>query len=401
MKNISSQILEIAKGCKLDGTVMTRADLAYELQDFGITEDTAEISILVNKAYETYKDKCLITSFVTNDKTRSLIDTYSVLNNIDNNVDATFKSISQHTNNSKASLQKLEKNIDKILKSEGCSNEISLSATLSGAQGAINIQNTANTAYEQYNNLVGYYETAKSDVKASMIDFIFLREHINELFIKYSMELIDIFGDSIQTVAPEIFDFDSVEWLDVKGMLDTIRLEYDTIANSCANLISSISDNFNSTLRESVSAYKSAGNRGVGLALAGLNLISHYIDSDAQTTALKQDLLKFQNKIVKDAITIKGDLGRLFVIYRTVNELYIPKADAFCKFADQVMSPELTHLIDTLYSTPELRDIKEKRDAVISSLKNAENRLLDTQLNIDIYTANCENYKLLLNSNKK
>lgn len=206
-------------------------------------------------------------------------------------------------------------------------------------------------------------------------------------------------ASAAKVIDPRFFDYDSVEWLDVKGMLEAVRLEYDSISSTCAAIIGEITDSFSAILKSSASLYRSTGSRSTGLVLAGLNMLGHYMDVSTKTTVLRQELVKFTDKIKKDAVTIKTDMSRLFVIYRTLNELYIPKAEAFFKYADKVLAPEFDRLVASLYSTPELQAAKRSRDAMLEEYKNLQQKIIDEQFNVDVYTASIEANGKLLEAN--
>lgn len=85
-------------------------------------------------------------------------------------------------------------------------------------------------------------------------------------------KLIDIYGDSIKMVSPDLFDFKRIEWLDVDEMLKYVELEYNKFSENCAALMGDISNSFRASLQNSLQAYKSVsnGNKSLGLAMAGL-----------------------------------------------------------------------------------------------------------------------------------
>lgn len=66
---IYQKIYDIASQLLKENAVYTRADLAYELQDFGIKADSFEIGMLVWKAYKYFNDNEAIRhSFYDNEK---------------------------------------------------------------------------------------------------------------------------------------------------------------------------------------------------------------------------------------------------------------------------------------------------------------------------------------------
>lgn len=57
--------------------------------------------------------------------------------------------------------------------------------------------------------------------------FLSRTEVIGTVYRDYALKLIDIYGDSIKMVSPDLFDFKRIEWLDVDEMLKYVELEYN------------------------------------------------------------------------------------------------------------------------------------------------------------------------------
>lgn len=396
------QIKKIADRQKNSSSVITRADLAFELKPLGILQDSVDVSRLVYEAYCHYNnDESIERAFVTNDR-KSIVDSYELCSAAELMDIQTISYIAEgHCGRSADSLKVLEEKLKDVMGNSGNGRSSDIMSVITGAQGGKNIMAAVNTAYDKYQKLVGAYDWAVGDVKAVMSDFVFLREQVNAQFQKYSLALVDIFGNSVKTVAPEIFDYDAVEYLDVKGMMDAVRLEYDTLSSTCSALIDAVNNNFSKSVKDSVNLYKSAGgDRVTGLVLAALGMAGHYLDAAGQTAAVSQDFERFKDKIKKDAFTIKGDMGRLYVIYRTISELYIPKSEAFYRYADEVLTPEFDSLLESLYSTPELKFRKENRDNLLQKFHENQNRLIDDQLNIDIYSSSIAANRQIIDSSR-
>lgn len=393
-EKILSKIRDIAVKLNHDGAVYTRADLAYELKTCGIANDSIEVSRLVCEAFSRFGNDAIKTSFLTNDGKHTVVDAYMAAFQDDKDSEDVFSIVKMHLDRSGKSLSKVTSNVGVAGKAAASSSEFM--SFLTGTKGAADVRVSASRAFEKYSAMIGTYENAKADVQLVMTDFIFLRERVADMFMQYSMALVDIFGDSVKVIAPSLFDFNTVEWLDVQTMLKSMRLEYDTIATSCSVLVSEIEDDFSSSLKKSSALYRSAGNRFAGLALAGLNLLGHYIDSGQKTAVLKQEFVKFSDKIKKDAVAIKGDMKRLFLIYRTLDELYIPKAEAFFKYAGNVFNEKFSRLMDSIYSTPDLKKLKVERDKILDEYRRVQDRIMDAQLNIGIYQASVDSNQRLL-----
>lgn len=395
---IYQKIYDIASQLLKENAVYTRADLAYELQDFGIKADSFEIGMLVWKAYKYFNDNEAIRhSFYDNEKKDPLVDEYRTDYLIETNDNTSlFPLLQQKLAKGNQALNQLENTVTQTLREQAVSGSISTLNTLTGTQGIVKVKNEATAVFNLYSELVGNYDDAKHQIQAVTTDFVKLRGQICDTYRQYALVLTDAFGDSIKTVSPELFDFDSIEWLDVHGMLQNVKLDYDKINEKCSTLMSSITDSFAQSLKTASQSYKAAGCKQIGLVLAGLNMVSHYIDAGQKTAELKQDLLTLKNSVKHDVTLIKGDMGRLFVIYKTLNDLYIPQAEAFCRFSKQVLSSEWQQLTQALYADTDIQSLKEERDEALESYKNLEREMTDEQLNIDYYTTRIEECRQLL-----
>ena len=395
---IYQKIYDIASQLLKENAVYTRADLAYELQDFGIKADSSEIGMLVWEAYKRFNDnEAIRRSFYDNEKKDPLVDEYRTDYLIEtNDIPSLFPLLRQKLTNGNHALSQLENIVTQTLREQTVSGSIGALNTLTGTQGVVKVKNEATAVFNLYSELVGNYDDAKHQIQAVTTDFVKLRGQICDTYRQYALVLTDAFGDSIKTVSPELFDFDSIEWLDVHGMLQNVKLDYDKINEKCSTLMSSITDSFAQSLKTASQSYKAAGSKQIGLVLAGLNMVSHYIDAGQKTAELKQDLLTLKNSVKHDVTLIKGDMGRLFVIYKTLNDLYIPQAEAFCRFSKQVLSGEWQQLTQALYADTDIQSLKEERDEALESYKTLEREMTDEQLNIDYYTTRIEECRQLL-----
>lgn len=395
---IYQKIYDIASQLLKENAVYTRADLAYELQDFGIKADSSEIGMLVWEAYKRFNDnKAIRRSFYDNEKKDPLVDEYRTDYLIEtNDIPSLFPLLQQKLTNGNHALSQLENIVTQTLREQTVSGSIGALNTLTGTQGGVKVKNEATAVFNLYSELVGNYDDAKHQIQAVTTDFVKLRGQICDTYRQYALVLTDAFGDSIKTVSPELFDFDSIEWLDVHGMLQNVKLDYDKINEKCSTLMSSITDSFAQSLKTASQSYKAAGSKQIGLVLAGLNMVSHYINAGQKTAELKQDLLTLKNSVKHDVTLIKGDMGRLFVIYKTLNDLYIPQAEAFCRFSKQILSGEWQRLTQALYANTDIQPLKEERDEALESYKTLEREMTDEQLNIDYYTTRIEECRQLL-----
>ena len=210
--------------------------------------------------------------------------------------------------------------------------------------------------------------------------------------------LIDAFGDSVKAIAPQLFDFDSIEWLDTQQMLQNVKLDYDQITEHCSILMSSISESFSQSLKQASNSYRSAGSKQAGLLLAGLNMVSHYIDASSRTSELKEELLTLKNRVKHDVTLVKGDLSRLLVIYKTLNDLFIPQSEAFCQYSDQVLQGEWQQIVDSIYKNPNIQSLKQQRDKILDQCREVEAGIADAETNLAYYTAHIDKCNTLLSN---
>ncbi|MCQ2219369.1 MAG: hypothetical protein MJZ33_12965 [Paludibacteraceae bacterium] len=100
----------------------------------------------------------------------------------------------------------------------------SLLSVIMGTKGVENVKNEATQAVELYGKLINVYDEAKDGVKEVAHDFVDLRTEILRVYEKYAQMLVDFYGDSIKRVAPSLFDFDSIEYLDTAQMFEKVQL---------------------------------------------------------------------------------------------------------------------------------------------------------------------------------
>lgn len=400
-QKIYRKIYDMARQLQKDSAIYTRADVAYELRDFGVEKDSFDVEKLVWETYEHFNEDAVIgQAFYDNEKKRPLVSggrLDHLMETADDN--ALFPLLQHELERGGGSLQVLERAVTQVMDGAVLAKAgQDVLGTVVGTQGVSKVRNEATAVFNGYSGLVGRYDDAKGQVKYLMADFVKLRTRICDAYRRYAMTLTDAFGDSIKAVEPRLFDFDSVEWLDVQGMLQQVKLDYDRITEKCSVLMSDISDSFSQSLNAASNSYRSAGSKKAGLMLAALNMVSHYADAAQKTTEMKQELLLLKNSVKHDVTLVKGDLGRLVVIYKTLNDLYIPQSEVFCRFSNQVFTTEWQKLTDMLYAGAQAKAMKQHRDELLDEVKELEKDMADEEMNISYYTSHIDECKQLLGS---
>ena len=258
-----------------------------------------------------------------------------------------------------------------------------------GTNGVKEVKSKASSMFDKYTKMVEAYHYAEDSVRGNIEDFTSLRTDIGTTYRDYALKLIDIYGDSIKMVSPDLFDFKRIEWLDVDEMLKYVELEYNKLSDKCVALMGEISDSFRTSLQSSLQSYKSLsnGNKSLGLAMAGLTMLDHYMAAGERTNRLKADLSVFQTSVKHDATRIKADMGRLLVICKTLNDVIIPKANVFLRYAEKLMESDLKAILDSLYADETIRPLEEQRRTLLQQLKTLDMEMNDHLQNIDVYTS--------------
>ena len=353
----------------------------------GINNDSAEVGMLVWEACQHFhNDTAIKNAFYDNERKDLLVPKYQIEHLIEeNNEQELFLLLQNKLDASNDSLSTLNQAISNVMQAQTGKTDSSVLNTIIGTQGIVKARGEATALFNNYSNLIGHYGNARQQIKSVIDDFVKLRGQICTLYRQYAMTLTDAFGDSIKSISPDLFDFDSIEWLDVQGMLQNVKLDYDRITEKCSILMSDISESFSQSLKSASNASRSMGNKQAALIVAGLNMISHYVDAEEKTTEVKQELLMLKNSMKHDTTLIKGDLSRLLVIYKTLNDLYIPKSEAFCRFSKQVLTTEWDRLTEALYGDPEIKKLKQQRDELLEQSKALEKDIADAEMNINYY----------------
>lgn len=377
-----------AKLCK-DGETYLRADLAYELKQYGIDADSIDVSRLALEAYKYFNnDRSIKQAFVTNDSRSALIDEYQLTDLLDNDKPEDAMALaSKELAKTSDTLAALKRDVDMNMSLAVAKAASGMMDTVTGTGGVKAVRTEASTLFDRYSKMVGSYHEGEDTVRRNIADFTTLRTDIGTTYQEFAMQLIDIYGNNVKAVAPNLFDFNQVQFLDVDSMLKHTELEYNRISDKCSALIGEISDSFQNSLKSSVAAYKSAGqgNKALGLAMAGLGMLNHYMEAGERTNRLRSDLSVFKTSIKHDSTLIKADLGRLLVIYKTLNDVIIPKADIFLRYASKLMSSDMKAITDSLYDNAEIRPLEEQRRELLAQLKVLDGEINDHLQNIDVY----------------
>lgn len=365
--------------------------MAFELKKYGIASDSSEVSKLVFDAYRYFHDNGNIAiAFVSNNSRTTLVAEYKLNDSLEQgNKEEALKIAETELALSSSALEQLKEQVELNLNLVLAKGTSKMADIVMGTNGVKDVRSKASTMFDKYTKMVEAYHYAEDSVRGNIEDFTSLRSDIGTVYRDYALKLIDIYGDSIKMVSPDLFDFKRIEWLDVDEMLKYVELEYNKLTEKCAALIGEISVSFRTSLQGSLQAYKSLsnGNKSLGLAMAGLTMLEHYMGASERANRLKSDLSVFQMSVKHDATRIKADMGRLLVICKTLNDVVIPKANVFLRYGEKLLASDLKATLDALYADETIRPLEEQRKCLLQQMKALDMEMNDHLQNIDVYTS--------------
>lgn len=192
-------------------STLTRADLAYDLNSQGCQcADDMHLSEMVYRAYIHFnRDNNIYKSFLSNEGAISLVEQYKLNAHLDDNqLNDALTLLEKDLSVAKAELNEAEKSIDTVLQLEILKAAGGVLKELEGTQQLNEIKEKGAALMQNYGKMINSYQSAEMQVKTDIKDFVDLRGNINFTLRKYAGALVDIFGDSIKMVDPDLFDFE-------------------------------------------------------------------------------------------------------------------------------------------------------------------------------------------------
>lgn len=389
---------------------ITRADVASILKDKYRVDcsDGAEVSRMIYCAYLSFGNlESIRWAIVSNDGSMSVVDQYELNARLDEeNASSALPIVEKSLGVSRDLLSEAKSSAEDLLKIELAKDVASLHKWLQGTSAIDEVREKSLSLMRNYGKMVDDYKAAECGVRNDIHDFVELRAVVNSTFLQYANALVDIFGDSIKVVAPQLFDFDRVGYLDVSAMQKRTQFEFDKLDENCTMLLGEIASHFNQTVNQMPVWLKM--NRSVGpkaglygsLAMGAVSYLNHWLDAQEKSVRVRNEYVKLEQGVLKDRQQMSGDLLRLAKIHKVMNDLYIPSASLFMRHADTVLSDDLKGLLDSLYQG-DLAPLKKERDEALARCKALERSINDHNENISLFDAQLVEMKGMLDSQKE
>ncbi len=388
---------------------ITRADVASILKDKYRVDcaDGAEMSRRVYAAYiHSGKPESIRWTVVSNNGGMSVVDQYELNARLDGDEAlSALPIVEKDLGLSRDLLSEAKSSVEDVLKIELAKDVASLHKWLQGTSAIDEVREKSLSLMHNYGKMVDGYKAAENGVRTDIHDFVELRASVNSTFLQYANALVDVFGDSIKVVAPQLFDFDKVGYLDVSAMQKRTQLEFDKLDENCTVLLGEVASHFNQTVNQLPMWLKV--NRSVGpraglygsLVMGAVSYLNHWLDAQEKSVRVRNEYVKLEQGVMKDRQQMSGDLLRLAKIHKVMNDLYIPSASLFMRHADSVLSSDLKNLLDSVYQG-DLLPLKKERDELLARCKDLERSINDHNENISLFDAQLVEMKGMLNSQK-
>ncbi len=390
---------------------ISRADVAFVLQEKYKVKcgDGLSLSGAIYHAYEKYgKDDAIRRWIVTNTGEKSVVEEYEL--NAHLNQGDTERAIAvaeKNLNDAQALIDEAKQRVADVLKIELAQDAAALNKWLQGTGGMETIKSKSAALMDNYGKMVASYNAAESGVKNDIHDFVSLRSEVNNRFVKYANALVDIFGDSIKVVAPDLFNFDNVQYLDTAEMQRHAQLEYHKLDQNCTLLLGEIASHYSDTLSQVpvwLKMGKDVGKKsGVygSLAVGAVSFLNHWLSAQEKTARMQNEYVNFEKSVKRDRQQMDGDMMRLMTVHKVMNDLYIPRAATFARKSEEVMSDDLKQLLNSLYADEGVSKLVKLRDELVDEMKRLEQSMNDHSENISKFEIQIADIQGMLSAQKE
>lgn len=386
-KEISTDdIVSIARQAGNVYNFFTRNDMAWQLE----VPDDSELVRSIHKAYELTKDPAL-KKLVSNDGIANLMDNTMALILAEDGKFSDLNEIASITSlEVKDKVKAVTKSINKVnsIIKNGGNGDSDFSDFLKGQVRAKDIKSDAMQLQQDSQVLVEGYTNLVDQIRALSDDFVLLRNQVEVTYRKFASILIDVYGDRVQQIQPELFDFNSIEYLDSEHMLQDILMGLENIIGAGDSTVQAIGDSFSNTTRTISDNFLNTKDTSTAIGMSLFDAFDHYSKAATMTNEFERSYSVFRQNLSKTVGDIGSDTMRISRIGSTINSVFIPHALLFIRYANGLMDKEFCKLLDSMYGQPATAELKAKRDELLKSYLELQNSISDHEVNADLCRRN-------------
>lgn len=277
-----------------------------------------------------------------------------------------------------------------INSSEVCEANTSLSGMITGTNKIKEAKAEVETLSNKYYNLISEYDTIKDDVNYQLHYFDKIRTQLKCLREDVIQVLMEIFGDQLKSVEPELFNISQIDFVDTEKLIQKVQLEFDAlIANSDKSISGITKDNIASFLTIGGAAICRISNNNtkevrtdalVGAAIEGAFAIFESREqSQIETNKIRKRCFDLEKKLLIDKGIIEQDLYRIKELLLQLSESLIP---ILSKFTDQLNIQLQSTLIPyekEILQDEELCKLKKENEKLIGDKRKQKLYLNDVK----------------------
>lgn len=352
----------------------TRAELSERLkEEFNIEASGDEVSEMVYLAYKSSGDDDNIRSaFRTNSYNVSIVEDYEIDSQVD---DADYKSAAQTARKEleatavlirrlENKLARLESRVGDAERTEKCLRDMDAGKSAEASR-------VLQALLEDYISVVDDYRNVENHVRDNIADFTTLQAGFVQTCREYEMRLVDIYGKSIISEAPGVFDLNGPlfdlkgeHFLNIDKLFPHADLKDNHIFDGCQSLVVYVSPVVGyQQAMGAAGGRKSVEVREIAKKLATAEVeVGRKQGANAGAEERKNDLERLQTSILDDVGKVKEDLRvRLSVYHNNLKIAILPKAEEFIERRRKVLCPELKkEVLDPVYDDGEISPLDKE-----------------------------------------
>ncbi|ALM21998.1 hypothetical protein AAT17_12530 [Nonlabens sp. MIC269] len=380
----------------------SRADLAYELNAFGISSDSNVIEKLIHELYNSTTKpevkEALSLVFLNNDLSRGIVDNAKIKQWVSNGqLEKANSFLNEQEKEVRELLLKLSSEITMLVETAGDFVEKkNLVSITTGNYKIERVRQRAESIYQNYKTLLDSYDYAKQKVINLIEDYCIIRNEIIKTYRENVIKLTDVFGPRIKSIEPSLFDFDNLKFYQTDQMIEDIKLEFDSIMQSCGEAMAMINDSISTDLSRATKLIGKGNNSKATLVIAGLAVVKSQLNASKKAAKLSQNVELLKQKMDYDASNIHADLFRLQLVDKKINEIYIPAAHLFQRRFDEIVTQNLEPVFSSLNSSVELNDTFLQKNSLLQEYNELSAQIEDHIKQVAIYNSRIESNSQLL-----
>ncbi len=250
-----------------------------------------------------------------------------------------------------------------------------------------------------YKHIINTYENVKNKNLDLISDFEDVRNELKIIREDILNLLIDIFGNSIKTTEPELFNFSKINWIDFEETWDKLNLFYNDINQQLEifkNFHSEQMENISVSSKESVNSFfkntdtllkkngsisnselkGTAISSGVGfLVNSGISVLKSRSEAKKTVAVIKRDVEKLKSGMKDDIELLLNDTIRLGFLQTEIKDKLLPQLKIFISQIYKNIDTNITPIYNKII---EDKNIKELRNSNI--ILTTENRKIEIAL---------------------